>query len=206
MAEQKRQDFRPAEELPASLDQPTEACALVSALLAAVLQEGSQTLQASNLVSFNAQASILPASVHRSRLHSHVKAVMFRFLLRFLLIRERSNFAWLQIGMRALKALDAHVERFTFSPAGALRWKRDVTEYSDALAPAVAASPAVRAKLDELTGGASVLVVAPESLLLLVENSLRWPHSQALRFVRQRYDFKTAKVRGKSLAALFADG
>ena len=45
--------------MPAPLDVPTEACSLVSALLAAVLQEASQTLQGSNLVSFNAEVNPL---------------------------------------------------------------------------------------------------------------------------------------------------
>lgn len=55
MAEQKRLDFRPSDELPTPLDQPTDACSLISALLAAVLQEGSQTLHGANLVSFNVE-------------------------------------------------------------------------------------------------------------------------------------------------------
>ena len=53
VTEQRRLDFRPPDEVP--LGQPTEACALVSALLAALLQEAAQTLQASNLASFNAE-------------------------------------------------------------------------------------------------------------------------------------------------------
>lgn len=53
--EQKRGDYRPSEELPPPLDQATEACCLVSSLLAAVLKEASQTLQAANLISFNAE-------------------------------------------------------------------------------------------------------------------------------------------------------
>lgn len=57
--EQKRVDFRPSEEFPPALDQATEACCLVSSLLAAVLKEASQTLQAANLISFNVEAGFI---------------------------------------------------------------------------------------------------------------------------------------------------
>jgi hypothetical protein len=50
----------------------------------------------------------------------------------------------------------------------------------------------------------NVLVVAPESLLGLVDGSLQMSHSQALKFIRLREDFKTAKVDGQSLANIFA--
>ena len=66
--EQRRADFRPSDEVPASLDIPTEACSLVSALLAAVLQEASQTLQGSNLVSFNAEVGLLDSVYGYSKL------------------------------------------------------------------------------------------------------------------------------------------
>ena len=66
--EQKRADYRPSEEFPPPLDQATEACCLVSSLFAAVLKEASQTLQASNLVSFNAEASLLRLLLHLANL------------------------------------------------------------------------------------------------------------------------------------------
>lgn len=49
-----------------------------------------------------------------------------------------------------------------------------------------------------------MLVVAPESLLGLVDGSLRMSHAQALKYIRLRDDFKTAKVDGSTLAVIFA--
>jgi len=50
----------------------------------------------------------------------------------------------------------------------------------------------------------NILVVAPDSLLPLVDSSLRLSHGQALQYVRLRDDFKTARVQGKPLAMLFS--
>ena len=50
----------------------------------------------------------------------------------------------------------------------------------------------------------TILLVAPESLLGLVDASLRLPHAQALTFLRLREDFKTARVGGQTLAQVFA--
>ena len=58
VAEQRRTDFRPPEDGDAPpLDRPTEACALVAALLSALLRLAAQSLQASNLASFDTEAS-----------------------------------------------------------------------------------------------------------------------------------------------------
>lgn len=93
---------------------------------------------------------------------------------------------------------------FTFSPMGALRWKRDVTEYAEALRPAVTNSPFVRASFEDLAGVINILLVAPESLVSLVDGSLRLTHAQALQYVKMREDFKTAKVQNKNLTVLFS--
>lgn len=108
-----------------------------------------------------------------------------------------------QIGARAIKLLERHMSHFSFSPMGALRWKRDVTEYGEALRPAVTATPAICAEFEDFTGVINILLVAPESLASLVDISLRLTKAQALPYVRMREDFKTAKVDGKPLAALF---
>ena len=97
-----------------------------------------------------------------------------------------------------------HMQRFSYSAIGALRWKRDVTEYTDALRPALDVAPVIRVKFEELAGVVNVLLVAPESLGSLVDGSLRMPRTQALQFIKLREDFKTAKVQGKPLALLFA--
>ena len=109
------------------------------------------------------------------------------------------------MGERALKLLKDHMMQHTYSSTGALRWKRDVTEYAEALQPALQSAPAVRSKFEELKGEVNILVVAPESLLPLVDSSLRLPHAQALQYVRLREDFKTAKVKGRTLAMMFSD-
>lgn len=57
--------------------------------------------------------------------------------------------------------------------------------------------------MQELSGLANMLIVAPDSLVGLVEGSLRISHRQALLFIRLRDDFKTAKVEGTPLSALF---
>ena len=111
----------------------------------------------------------------------------------------------MQVGEGALKLLKEHMMHFTYSSTGALRWKRDVTEYAEALQPALEAAPSVRSKFEDLKGEVNILVVAPESLLPLVDSSLRLPHTQALQYVKLREDFKTAKVQGKSLAMIFSN-
>ena len=50
----------------------------------------------------------------------------------------------------------------------------------------------------------NVLIVAPESLLGLVDGSLRMSHAQALKFIRLREDWRTARVNGSTLANVFA--
>ncbi len=47
--------------------------------------------------------------------------------------------------------------------------------------------------MEELASYVTVLLVAPESLLGLVDASLRLPHAQALTFLRLREDFKSAR-------------
>jgi hypothetical protein len=38
-----------------------------------------------------------------------------------------------QVGRRAHALLLAHMQRYSYSATGALRWKRDITEYADVL-------------------------------------------------------------------------
>ena len=57
-----------------------------------------------------------------------------------------------------------------------------------------------------LQGIVNVLVVSPESILPLVNGSLRMAHGEALKFVRLREDFDTARVEGRTLGQLLAEG
>lgn len=155
----------------------------------------------------------------------------------------------LQVGRRAQAALLVHMTRFTFSPGGALKWKKDVNEYAEALGR-FGLPPHMQEGVTLLAALVNVLLVAPESLMGLVNGSLRMPHRygrrcaravvnvcallrcwcaagrshstgrtqcmrlpaaaplmsvrEALRYISLREDFKTARVDGHSLAALFS--
>ncbi len=61
----------------------------------------------------------------------------------------------LQLGRRTCSLLDAHQQRFVFSPLGALRWKRDLAEY--AALGARLRSPPARRHLDDMQVGAGWL-------------------------------------------------
>ncbi|KAK9916806.1 hypothetical protein WJX75_007279 [Coccomyxa subellipsoidea] len=162
VAEQRRTDFRPPEDGDAPpLDRPTEACALVAALLSALLRLAAQSLQASNLASFDTE-----------------------------------------VGRRAHAMLVAHMQRYVYSAMGALRWKRDVTEYADILRNSH--SPTTNAQMEELAALVNILLVSPDSLIGLVQTSLHMSHKQALQYIRLREDFATAKVEGVPLAKIFS--
>ncbi|GFR41587.1 hypothetical protein Agub_g2308 [Astrephomene gubernaculifera] len=53
---------------------------------------------------------------------------------------------------------------------------------------------------------AGVLLVEPEQLLPLVNGSLRLDHREAIKYVRLRQDFNTARVQGRSLQQVFGGG
>ncbi|BDA40569.1 Exocyst complex component 5 [Coccomyxa sp. Obi] len=162
VAEQRRTDFRPPEEGEAPpLDRPTEACSLVAALLSALLRLAAQSLQASNLASFDTE-----------------------------------------VGRRAHAMLVAHMQRYVYSAMGALRWKRDVTEYADILRNSH--SPVTNAQMEELAALVNILLVSPDSLIGLVQTSLHMSHKQALQYIRLREDFASAKVDGVPLAKIFS--
>ena len=43
-------------------------------------------------------------------------------------------YACVQVSRRCYQVLLAHMTRFTYSPTGALKWKKDVSEYAEVLA------------------------------------------------------------------------
>ena len=55
-------------------------------------------------------------------------------------------------------------------------------------------------------GLVNVLIVEPDSILPLVNGSLRMPHSEAIKYVRLRQDFDTARIEGRSLQQLLTEG
>ncbi|KIY95316.1 Exocyst complex component 5 [Monoraphidium neglectum] len=107
-----------------------------------------------------------------------------------------------EVGRRTHAVLLQHMGRYTYSPTGALKWKKDVAEYAEALG--AYGVPAVDEEMAALQQTVNVLVVAPESLMGLVNGSLRMAHRDALRVISLREDFKTAKVDGKTLGQLFS--
>ncbi|KAL4853455.1 Exocyst complex component SEC10b [Chlorella vulgaris] len=110
-----------------------------------------------------------------------------------------------ELGRRCCLQLEAHQQRQCFSPLGALRWKRDLSEYG--CTAARLRSPAARLRLEELGQAANMLVVGPDSLLPLVDTTLRISHTAALAVIQLRQDYRTARVgeAGASLAALFSN-
>ncbi|CAN6330905.1 unnamed protein product [Urochloa humidicola] len=96
-----------------------------------------------------------------------------------------------ELGNRLHKGLLNHWQKFTFSPSGGLRLKRDITEYGDFVRSFNA--PTIDEKFELLGIVANVFIVAPESLASLFEGtpSIR---KDALRFIQLRDDYKTAKI------------
>uniref|UniRef100_A0A0D6R2M0 Exocyst complex component Sec10 n=1 Tax=Araucaria cunninghamii TaxID=56994 RepID=A0A0D6R2M0_ARACU len=96
-----------------------------------------------------------------------------------------------ELGNRLHKGLLNHWQRFTFSPSGGLRLKRDITEYAEFVRSFNA--PAVDEKFELLGILANVFIVAPESLGTLFEGSPSI-RKDAMRFAQLREDFKTSKI------------
>jgi len=99
-----------------------------------------------------------------------------------------------ELGNRLHKGLLNHWQRFTFSPSGGLRLKRDITEYTEFVRRFNA--PAVDEKFELLGILANVFIVAPESLPTLFEGSPSI-RKDALRFIQLRDDYKTAKIASR---------
>lgn len=96
-----------------------------------------------------------------------------------------------------------HMQRYSYSPSGALRWKRDITEYTDCIQTLEV--PSASDSFIELASLVNILLVAPERLMGLIDGSLRISHQQALKYIKLREDFKTAKIGNSTLAMLFAN-
>lgn len=109
----------------------------------------------------------------------------------------------MQLAHRMGALLLNHMQRYSYSPTGALRWKRDITEYTDCIHGFDAQS--ADDSFTELASLVNILLVAPERLLGLIDGSLRISHQQALKYIKLREDFKTAKIGSSTLAMLFAN-
>ena len=109
----------------------------------------------------------------------------------------------MQLARRMGALLLNHMQRYSYSPTGALRWKRDITEYTDCIQSMEVAS--ANESFTELASLVNILLVAPERLMGLIDGSLRISHQQALKYIKLREDFKTAKIGNSTLAMLFAN-
>eukprot|EP00252_Welwitschia_mirabilis_P014977 TRINITY_DN33064_c0_g1_i1.p1 TRINITY_DN33064_c0_g1~~TRINITY_DN33064_c0_g1_i1.p1 ORF type:complete len:834 (-),score=193.38 TRINITY_DN33064_c0_g1_i1:189-2690(-) len=98
------------------------------------------------------------------------------------------------LGNRLHNCLLNHWQRFTFSPSGGLRLKREITEYTEFVRKFNA--PAVDEKFESMGILANVFIVAPESLPTLFEGSPSI-RKDALRFIQLRDDYKTAKIASR---------
>ncbi|XP_042394819.1 exocyst complex component 5-like [Zingiber officinale] len=96
------------------------------------------------------------------------------------------------LGNRLHKGLVNHWQKFTFSPSGGLRLKRDITEYGEFVRSFSA--PSIDEKFELLGIVANCFIVAPESLASLFEGTPSSIRKDALRFIQLREDFKTAKI------------
>ncbi|ONK57962.1 uncharacterized protein A4U43_C09F6210 [Asparagus officinalis] len=106
-----------------------------------------------------------------------------------------------EMGNRLHQGLLNHWQKFTFSPSGGLRIKRDITEYGDFVRSFNA--PSVDEKIELLSIAANVFVVAPDSLASLFEGnpSIR---KDALTFIQLRDDYKSAKIASR-LSSIMSD-
>lgn len=89
--EQRRSDYLPPKGV-ATVDRPTDACLLVSALLRRAIASFSSAMAGTNARSVHAE-----------------------------------------IGRRLVTMLKAHMQAFVFGSRGALRWRRDLSEYANVL-------------------------------------------------------------------------
>ena len=139
-AEQKKNEYRPNAGTMMVFDRPTVACQLVCALLDAMRLSASQNIKQPNLGAFLEE--VIPTSYWLSCLLIH-----------------RS----VQAGYEASACLSLHITRFTFSPAGALRLKRDMAAYIDTIREFE--STETLTQFETLQQLVNVFIVAPESLV-----------------------------------------
>lgn len=64
-------------------------------------------------------------------------------------------------------------------------------------------APESIAQFEALLQLSNIFIVAPDSLVGLVDGSLRMNHREAMKYIALREDFKSAKVNGLALNQLF---
>lgn len=177
-SEQRRSDFLPRDDAAVSFDRPTPACLLGTALLQALGVAASDALEGANLRLFLTEVGARWPMCHpplRVACMNHRCAPSRASPPPATSHLQSPPSEHPQVSRRAAALLLSHMCRFTYSPSGALKWKKDVGEYADTLAGFGVASGAEEdmAHMQQLL---NVLIVAPESLLGLVNGTLRMAH------------------------------
>jgi hypothetical protein len=103
---------------------------------------------------------------------------------------------------RTAAVVETHAVRFIFSPEGALRWRRDVGEFSECMKElgARAAAPA----FEDLFSLGGLLIVPAESLPGLLDGVGHLDKARVRAIAERREDWKTARVGDRPLQALFS--
>eukprot|EP01023_Acetabularia_acetabulum_P012661 TRINITY_DN1593_c0_g1_i3.p1 TRINITY_DN1593_c0_g1~~TRINITY_DN1593_c0_g1_i3.p1 ORF type:complete len:675 (-),score=149.44 TRINITY_DN1593_c0_g1_i3:377-2401(-) len=93
-----------------------------------------------------------------------------------------------------------HMIHFQYSPMGTLKWRRDLDEYRALVGKYKV--PNVELMFSRLQDHSSIMMVTPDSLLPLVDTTLRLNHKEAFEFVKLRTDFRSARIKGQPLQKL----
>jgi len=109
---------------------------------------------------------------------------------------NRASFL-VDIGTTMCATLTNHMQQFTFSQLGAMRWKGDLSAYTAALRGWGLSQ--LQGPVERLSDISGLLLVAPEQLPSLINSTLRMAPREAMKFVKLREDFSTTKIDGKSL-------
>lgn len=85
-----------------------------------------------------------------------------------------------------------------------MRLKNDVSQYAECVQSL--GIPELTSKFATLQSLTNIFIVAPESLPELLHSTLALPPKDAITYLQQREDFKTARVNGQTLQQLFGGG
>ncbi|EFJ42539.1 hypothetical protein VOLCADRAFT_97433 [Volvox carteri f. nagariensis] len=107
----------------------------------------------------------------------------------------------LDVGLRMHATFLNHMQQYVYNAAGALRWRNDVAAYCDVFRSW--GLPLLDSRLGAVGGLVGILVVEPDQLLPLINGTLRLDHREAIKYVRLRQDFHTARVQGRALQQIF---
>jgi len=110
------------------------------------------------------------------------------------------------LASRLVAALETHIGRFSYTPAGGLRLRRDLEEYSTLLEGDLLLSPAAEQprRLAELRALANLLVAPPTALTALVNGEgmgVAVQREEAVRWLPRRADYRRGERPFRQLTA-----